>query len=66
MAILVVHGWHTECGNCGYGSGGWASNRDFPRLHPASEKCHGCGERFTEVQTMYGEPYEGDFEDDEV
>ena len=50
--ILEVHGWHTQCGVCGYGRGGWASSpaRDGkPILTPASRTCHGCGATFTAV-----------------
>lgn len=47
---LVVHGWHTECGRCGYGSGGWPAafnGQDTPILTPESTVCHGCGRTFT-------------------
>lgn len=55
-AVLEVHGWHTQCGACGYGRGGWASSparEGKPILTPESKVCHGCGERFTEVREMY-------------
>lgn len=59
--VLVVHGWSTECGACGYGEGGWASNRNpalqgKPILGPDSTVCHGCGKAFTHKSLLYGEP----------
>ena len=55
--ILEVHGWHTQCGACGYGRGGWAggpANEGKPILTPGSRTCHGCGAAFTHVFTPYG------------
>lgn len=48
-ATLVVHGWSTECGGCGYGGGGWRNSpalKDKPILTPDSTECPGCGARF--------------------
>ena len=58
MIELVIHGWSTECGACGYGSGGWASSTNpalegKPILAPGSTVCHGCGETFTHVRREY-------------
>lgn len=55
MATLVVCNWHTECGNCGYGRGGYmaaAAGKDTPPLGPDSEQCPGCGEKFTETSRV--------------
>jgi hypothetical protein len=52
-AVRRVHAWHTECGNCGYGSGGWAGSPGLegkPILTPDSPKCHGCGAQFTDIE----------------
>lgn len=59
MALLKVHGWHTECGECRYGSGGWASSparEGKPILTPRSRTCPGCGVEFTEVSRFDGPP----------
>jgi hypothetical protein len=61
MILLVVHGWSTECGACGYGAGGWASARNpalegKPILGPDSTICHGCDETFTHVSTLGSTP----------
>jgi hypothetical protein len=57
---LVVHGWHTECGTCGYGRGGWGSSpalKGEPILTPESTVCHGCGVTFThKVDATYKAP----------
>jgi hypothetical protein len=56
MATLVVHNWHTECGTCRYGSGGWASNRNVHGiLTPESKVCINpeCQAEFTEVIDAY-------------
>lgn len=47
-AVLEVHPWHTVCGNCGHGAGGWAAgiNRVSKPLGPDSTDCHECGARF--------------------
>ena len=55
-AVLEIHGWHSQCGSCGYGRGGWSASpaRDGkPILTPTSTVCHGCGEQFTERREMY-------------
>jgi len=42
MPDLIVEDWHTECGACGYGAGGWMeSPRDGgnPILSPESRAC---------------------------
>ena len=52
MADLVVEDWHTECGACGYGDGGWPdSPADVgnPILTPESRFCPGCGVAFARV-----------------
>ncbi len=51
-ATLEVHGWHSQCGECGYGRGGWAASPAYegkPVLGPDSRVCHGCGVVFTHV-----------------
>lgn len=56
MADLIVQAWHTECGECRYGSGGWAASPardDKPILTPESRTCHGCGVAFTRVVNPY-------------
>jgi hypothetical protein len=58
MGLLVISGWHTECGECGYGRGGWASSparEGKPILTPESETCHGCGVTFTDREDVYGQ-----------
>ena len=55
-AILEIHGWHTQCGVCGYGRGGWAggpANEGKPILTPDSRACHGCGVTFTHTSSPY-------------
>jgi hypothetical protein len=56
--VLEVHGWHTQCGDCGYGRGGWAAspalkNPPGEPLSPDSRVCHGCGKAFTHVLNIY-------------
>lgn len=55
--VLEIHGWHTECGACGYGRGGWASSPaldDKPVLTPEYRgECYGCGQTFTHVLNVY-------------
>lgn len=54
--ILVVDRWHTECGECGYGRGGWASSparEGNPILTPESRVCYGCNCVFTHVDDAY-------------
>lgn len=56
MGLLIVDSWHTECGECGYGQGGWASSpalQGKTPLNPESRVCHGCGVEFTEVLDVY-------------
>ena len=56
MITLEVHGWHTQCGACGYGRGGWAggpAREGKPILGPDSRVCHGCGETFTHTLNVY-------------
>ena len=58
MIVLEIHGWHTQCGACGYGSGGPYSSRNparqgKPILDPESTVCHGCGETFTHTLNVY-------------
>ena len=52
MAELIVEDWHSECGSCGYGAGGWleppADDGDAI-LTPGSRTCPGCGVMFTRV-----------------
>lgn len=53
---LEVHGWHTQCGECGYGRGGWAggpAREGKPILGPGSRVCHGCGVEFTHKHLIY-------------
>lgn len=53
---LIIDGWHTECGACGYGHGGWAASPALegkPILTPSSRTCHGCGAAFTESLSVY-------------
>ena len=53
--VLEVHGWHTCCGSCGYGGGGWAdspANKSLPILTADSPHCHGCGRTFTHRLTV--------------
>jgi hypothetical protein len=52
MPDLNVEPWHTECGACGYGIGGWLespADQGKPILGPDSRVCPGCGARFTRV-----------------
>jgi hypothetical protein len=63
MAKLVVQAWHTECDDCGYGSGGYtaaAHGKDVPALTPEhfGKKCYGCGEVFTERWWPYQNLFE--------
>lgn len=54
--LLEVHGWHTQCGHCRYGRGGWAggpAREGKPILTPESRVCHGCGQAFTHVVEQY-------------
>lgn len=56
MGVLDVHGWHTECGECGYGSGGPMSDptrRPHGPLSPSSRECPECGVKFTHVRNSY-------------
>jgi hypothetical protein len=49
---LVVEDWHTECGACGYGGGGWTgspADEGRPILTPESRVCPGCGVAFLRV-----------------
>jgi hypothetical protein len=58
MKILEVHGWHTQCGECGYGRGGWPSspaNQGKPILVPESKECPGCKAIFTHICHEYGD-----------
>jgi transposase-like protein len=56
MVIRRIGGWHTECGSCGYGRGGWAASPAREGKVPLSTDspvCHGCGRTFThEEYTM--------------
>lgn len=57
MPTLEVHGWHTQCGACGYGRGGWAGSparEGKPILTPESTECPGCGVVFTETSDATG------------
>jgi hypothetical protein len=60
IAVRVIQSWSTECGECGYGRGGWAGGpaRDgkIP-LTTSSPVCHGCGVVFTHER--YGYCYPG-------
>jgi len=52
MAYLVVEDWHTECGACGYGAGGWIESPldgGNPILSPESRACPRCGVAFARV-----------------
>lgn len=54
-ARLIVQNWHTECGECGYGRGGWAGSparEGKPVLEPDSRICPGCGVAFTERELL--------------
>lgn len=56
MITLIVQRWHTECGSCGYGAGGYTSSPALegkPILTPESDVCHGCGETFTHTMDPY-------------
>lgn len=56
MPDLVINAWSTECGECGYGRGGWAASpalKGLPILTPESQTCHGCGAVFTESVDVY-------------
>ena len=53
---LVIGAWHTECGDCGYGCGGWMASpalRGKPILTPESRECPGCGVCFTHSLDVY-------------
>lgn len=53
---LIIDAWHTECGSCGYGRGGWTASPRLegkPILTPESRECHGCGVRFTRTINLY-------------
>lgn len=42
MAILKIHGYHTDCGECGYS-----------KLGTNSTECPKCSAVFTHVETHY-------------
>lgn len=57
--VREIHGWHTECSSCGYGSGGWRASpalQGLPILNTSSRTCPGCGATFTHTATVAG-PY---------
>ena len=63
MPDLIVEAWHSECGACGYGAGGWAQSpaeQRGPILGPASRVCPGCG-REDSVPLRWGLPAVEDF-----
>jgi hypothetical protein len=52
VPALIVEAWHTECGACGYGDGGWVrtpARRGNPILTPESRVCPGCRVAFARV-----------------
>jgi hypothetical protein len=49
---LLVEDWHTECGACGYGAGGYTGSpaeEGKPILTPESRLCPGCGVAFVRI-----------------
>jgi hypothetical protein len=59
MPKLIVSGWHTECGECGYGRGGpygWGpEGPPHGVLGPDSKICVNpdCKVEFTKVEETY-------------
>jgi ribosomal protein S27AE len=54
--MLVIHGWNSQCGACGYGGKSWADSparEGKPVLTPDSRECPECGARFTHKQSVY-------------
>jgi hypothetical protein len=56
IVVREIHGWHTECGSCRYGAGGWVSSPALEGKTPLSTdspKCFGCGKTFTHELNVY-------------
>lgn len=53
---LVIDAWHSECGACGYGRGGYTASpalEGLPILTPGSTSCPGCDVVFTHRLNVY-------------
>jgi hypothetical protein len=56
QVVRIVQRWHTECGSCGYGRGGWSASpalRGGDPIFVDSPRCPGCGKTFTHELDPY-------------